>query len=306
MDKIKTVKIKNLDGSVSQETYTIAVDAKNVDMLNSKDVQETIGNIDVDNDGNIGQQLKNFKQTLLSLNEIKVNKQDIIDNLKSEDTQKVLSANQGKVLNDIINADNYYDEIIYTKERHYDTDCYFTRIPKNDKDNKEIVLYLAQTDVGVTPTKYARDNNTSFTINASLYLGSSVGSGSVIANGQIIEDKDLSSKSDVYKYLGIKANRVLKEYQANQTSAQEMIDDGCLQAFTVYYTLIKDNIIQDMSLIPDLDGDIAGKKHPRQCLGQLEDGTIIILTCDGRTSINAGLTSEETVILLNEKGCVNA
>lgn len=231
---------------------------------------------------------------------------DIIDNLESEDTQKALSANQGKVLNDIINTDNYYDEITYTKERHYDTDCYFTRIPKNDKDNKEIVLYLSQTDVGVTPTKYARDNNTSFTINASLYLGSSVGSGSVIANGQIIEDEDLSSKSDAYKYLGIKANRVLKEYQANQTSAQEMIDDGCLQAFTVYYTLIKDNVIQDMSLIPDLDGDIAGKKHPRQCLGQLEDGTIIVLTCDGRTSINAGLTSEETAILLKEKGCINA
>ena len=34
MDKIKTVKIKNPDGSVSEETYTISVDAKNVDMEN--------------------------------------------------------------------------------------------------------------------------------------------------------------------------------------------------------------------------------------------------------------------------------
>ena len=33
MDKIKTVKIKNEDGSISEETYTISVDALNVDML---------------------------------------------------------------------------------------------------------------------------------------------------------------------------------------------------------------------------------------------------------------------------------
>lgn len=99
MDKIKTVKIKNLDGSVSQETYTIAVDAKNVDMLNGKDVQDTIGNIDIDKDGNICQQLKNFKQTLSSLNEIKVNKQDIVDNLETNENTKVLSAKQGNNLN---------------------------------------------------------------------------------------------------------------------------------------------------------------------------------------------------------------
>lgn len=65
MDKIKTVKIKNLDGSVSQETYTIAVDAKNVDMNNGKDVQDTIGDIDIDNDGNISQQLNKIKKDIV-------------------------------------------------------------------------------------------------------------------------------------------------------------------------------------------------------------------------------------------------
>ena len=61
MDKIKTVKIKNPDGSISEETYTISVDAKNVDMKNGKDLQNTIGDINIDTDGNIAEQLDNLK-----------------------------------------------------------------------------------------------------------------------------------------------------------------------------------------------------------------------------------------------------
>ena len=91
MDKIKTVKIKEQDGSISEESYFISVDAKNVDMDNKKQLQETIGNIDIDNDGDIATQLKN-----------KINKVDIIDNLDSDSSNKVLSAKQGKVLGDSI------------------------------------------------------------------------------------------------------------------------------------------------------------------------------------------------------------
>ena len=93
MDKIKTVKIKNSDGSVSEETYTISVDARNVDMDNGKELQETIGTIDIDNDGDISNQLKDLKNN-------KINKTDIIDKLESNNKDKVLSANQGKNLNE--------------------------------------------------------------------------------------------------------------------------------------------------------------------------------------------------------------
>ena len=101
MDKIKTVKIKNPDGSVSEETYTIAVDARNVDMENGKELQETIGTINIDNDGDISNQLKNLKSN-------KINKIDIIDNLESNDKNKVLSANQGKEINDKLKKKPYY------------------------------------------------------------------------------------------------------------------------------------------------------------------------------------------------------
>lgn len=68
MDKIKTVKIKNGDGSISEESYTISVDARNVDMDNGKDLQDTIGNIDVDIDGNIAEQLDYLNENVDDLN----------------------------------------------------------------------------------------------------------------------------------------------------------------------------------------------------------------------------------------------
>lgn len=95
MNKVKTIKIKNEDGSISEESYSIAADAVNVDMVNGKNVQETIGTIDVDKDGDIAAQLNK-----------KINKSDIIDNLNSSDNNKVLSAKQGKVLGDAVTALN--------------------------------------------------------------------------------------------------------------------------------------------------------------------------------------------------------
>ena len=132
MDKIKTVKIKNEDGSISEESYTISVDAKNVDMDNGKDLQDTIGNINIDEDGSVAEQLKKYKNydadiailynnvnnlkdvddeiedDIIDLQVNKVNKEDIVNNLESFSDNKVLSANQGRILGQDINKKVYY------------------------------------------------------------------------------------------------------------------------------------------------------------------------------------------------------
>ena len=105
MDKIKTAKIKNKDGSISEETYTISVDAKDVDMANGKELQETIGTIDIDTDGNIATQLNNLNNEFLKVSYIK----DIVDNLNSEENNKSLSANMGNKLNK--NKINKYNSV---------------------------------------------------------------------------------------------------------------------------------------------------------------------------------------------------
>lgn len=207
---------------------------------------------------------------------------------------------------DKVDYDNYYEEVTYTKERHYDTDCYFVTIPMADNDGNEIELHLGDANSG-SPITYARENHTTFTSNATLNMGGAIGVGSLIIDGEIVRNIDTSSVPyDANVYLGIKENRVLKEYQVNQTTAQDMLNDGCLQAWYVYYKILDNGTVLDMSQVVVGDAGVPTARHPRQCLGQKTDGTIIMLSCDGRTSINAGLTSEETAQLLLDKGCVNA
>lgn len=69
MDKIKYVKLENEDGTYS-ESIPFSTSANEIEMSNEKNVQETIGNIDVDNDGSVAYQLNN-----------KINNIDIVDNL---------------------------------------------------------------------------------------------------------------------------------------------------------------------------------------------------------------------------------
>ena len=56
-DRIKKIKVKKADGSMT-DYIPIGVDAENVDFDNGKELQETIGTIDIDTDGNISEQLR--------------------------------------------------------------------------------------------------------------------------------------------------------------------------------------------------------------------------------------------------------
>ena len=101
MNKIKTIKIKNQDDTLSEETYTIAADAINIDMKNKNNLQEVIGDINAKQEGSIEEQLKD-----------KVDKNSIENSLDSSRTDKVLSAKQGKILGDTLNKKTYYCKTI--------------------------------------------------------------------------------------------------------------------------------------------------------------------------------------------------
>lgn len=73
MNKIKAVKIKEEDGSLSEESYIIAADAVNIDMDNGENLQDTVGNINIDEDGNIAEQLKSLLRRIEALEEIIIN-----------------------------------------------------------------------------------------------------------------------------------------------------------------------------------------------------------------------------------------
>lgn len=213
-------------------------------------------------------------------------------------------------INNINTEYPYYKGITTVKERYYDTDCYITTIPKYDENNELIDLYIGY-DETKTPLEYAQDENTNLTINASLYLRSNgYGNGvpSIISNGEIIRENDiLGGLPQNILYVGIKANREFVEYPVISTTASQMLADGCLQVFDVFWKLVENGEAVDLTNVTRDDGVNADAvQGPRQTLGVKANGDIVILTCDGRTESNIGLYSHEQQEIMIEKGCITA
>ena len=86
-NKIKNVRVKNLDGSIDPNDYFLTVNASYVDMANARNVQETIGNIDIDNNGNIAQQLGIIQNELGKI-ENKIFTYDRVKDMKQDNSLK--------------------------------------------------------------------------------------------------------------------------------------------------------------------------------------------------------------------------
>ena len=147
------------------------------------------------------------------------------DFYSKEETNDIATA-----LNFKLQKEDFYDEITFVQERYYDTDCYFTTIPLNDKTGEQINLVTEHRDYsGQTPLKHAQDNLTTLTMNATLNIKRDTSPAtaaipSVIGNGKIIREYDNNTDlPDCYLYVGIKANRDIVDYKVNDTTAEEML-----------------------------------------------------------------------------------
>lgn len=70
--------------------------------------------------------------------------------------------------------------------------------------------------------------------------------------------------------------------------------------------MIKDGVKrEDFTELKNYD-TLLGKKHPRQAIGQRADGTIVIITVDGRSDVAEGMTIEELADLFEQQECVVA
>ena len=211
-------------------------------------------------------------------------------------------------------GNNYIDEITVQQIRKFDTDCYVFTIPKYTANGELIMPHVEYGD-NESPLNHADSTFSTLTANASLTIKAPEGSGlsnaipSIIGDGEIIRSHDDfvgSSLADNYMYLGIKADRSISEFKVNNTTAQNMIDAGVVQAFDVYYKLVEHGVASDLTNVVTNESTVVTNPNPRQCLGVKLDGTIIILTCDGRTGNDSGLTSAQTQEVLIELGCYDA
>ena len=117
--------------------------------------------------------------------------------------------------------------------------------------------------------------------------------GMVIRDGKII----YGSSSGFYRgFAGFDANGIL---HVGDMTGQQALDEGIVNGsnYANGSVLIKDGVVAD--------GLVSGI-NPRTCIGQTEDGTVLLLAVEGRLADSLGATLEDLAEVLQEYGAVNA
>ena len=202
----------------------------------------------------------------------------------------------------------FYEEITYSSNRVNDTDYYLTTIPKYDNDGNIINLYVDKYTGAIdnSPNKYAQKNLTSFTSNAALAIKDSddqYHQTLIISDGQIINPvyNFVTPLPNFYQYICFDDERNITSYQANATTPEYILSQGVKQAFLVWWKLINEGQIETYDdPAYNLTDDV------RQVLGVKNNGDIVLLTNDGRSSVSKGFTSTQAANILLANGVVNA
>lgn len=220
-----------------------------------------------------------------------------------------------KYINDYVDEqpDCFIDNITYQHYRKYNTDIYVATIPVNDSNGNQINPYISfsESSTGITPTKYAQNNATTFTCNGALNVLKTDGTWQVpniISNGEIIFGSPLTGtpSSNRMVFLAINRDRSVSEYPITADGAN-MIANGALVATTTFCKIVNN------SSAVNLDGLIIEgvenywlEKNPNVCFGVKNDNTIVILCCDGRLPNNDGMDFTQLQTEMIALGCSRA
>lgn len=188
-----------------------------------------------------------------------------------------------------------YEEIKFLSKRYFGTDCYLTYIPHLDRNGNQIKLKRGfpgnpNDGTGGTAREFYSKDKYTLVLNAS----TATIAGAQLRGRQIYNSVDINGlENDISAdrwTLTIGDDGTLNCYSPDITVSQ-LLNMGVTNALTGFYPLINEgNIIA-----------IESSKEPRQVIGQLPNKDIIVLTCDGRTAVNSGLTYNEVCeILLDE------
>lgn len=207
-------------------------------------------------------------------------------------------------LDDKVAETEYYDEITYSKYRDSvtGTDYFITHIPHRDKNGNLIELKhgyqndLLNSGNGETARSFAVRHNVSAAVNASIWnVNTGLIYGIQIQDGVIQQDIPHASSYT----LGIKADNTLKAYPPSN-NAQSLLDDGVVNAVTGFFPMIQNNIAVSPTVYNSAVN--ASEFHPRQVIAQLSNLDIIFLTSAGRTKTDKGLTYDDMIRILTERG----
>ena len=145
---------------------------------------------------------------------------------------------------------------------------------------------------------FAKRKKANCVINGGIW-GNSGFIGPTISNG-IIKNTLKTS----YYTLGFRDNNEFVFYPPN-TSSQTILNDGIKNCVSGFVPIIMNGVKSSEDI---LNLYVGGNtiKAPRQCIGIKEDGTIIILTCDGRVKNEDGMLLEDLARVMLSLNVYNA
>lgn len=200
------------------------------------------------------------------------------------------------------NMEPYYSGITTQKKTAYGTDYYVTVVPKSDANGKPLRWQLgvandAYNGVGVESTvAFAHRKNATLAINCGVFnIDTGAPLGVMIKDGRIVQTG--APSEDKYQYLAIMQDGSFRVY-SRYTAAGKMLQDGATDVVCIFASLIKDG-----QLVTQTDL----RYEPRQSLGVAADGSIIIVSVDGRKpNEDKGMTYDQLAQIHEELGSVNA
>jgi exopolysaccharide biosynthesis protein len=204
----------------------------------------------------------------------------------------------------VLDDNAYYHEISSEKNRDSvsGTDYYISTINHLDKYGNAIQLKrgfaqdIPNSGSAETARSFANRHNATLTLNASVHDPNTFTMlGTDIYNGQILTENLTRS----YYTLGIRSDNTLVAYPPG-TTAQSIIDDGCDNALSAFIPLVQSGAAVSQAILDTYSGGV--ERHPRQVIAQFSNKDILILTCEGRTQENAGMTSDDLIRILLEQG----
>ena len=225
-----------------------------------------------------------------------------ISDLESE-VEVTLSKVISEVNHIIENNNPYYEGIETIKKRDSltQTDYYITKIPRRYKDGELIKLEIGLANDSTKANSlestldFAHRKNATLCINAGIFdTSDNTALGILIKDGVILSNEKITDSK--YQYLGIDENYNYKIYP-HTANAQIMLNEGMKNVICIFGPLIVDGNIQAQS---------DERVEPRQAIGFTKTKDIIIISCDGRTTANTGMSYTDLARLFVELGCTEA
>lgn len=196
----------------------------------------------------------------------------------------------------------YYSGIATHKKVANGTDYYVTVVPKTDANGEAMRWKLgiandAYDGVGVERTvNFAHRKNATLAINCGVFdINTGAPLGVLIKDGRIVQNNPVTDAK--YQTLAIMADGSFRVYNRS-TAPGKMLADGATDAVCIFASLIVNG-----QLVTQTDE----RDEPRQSLGVRADGSIVIITTDGRNpGEDVGMSYAEIAALHAAEGSVNA